>query len=113
MENIIKILLGEDTLKETGNTTLEDTIRLEKDRMDEIIPAEDVVKSFETIPEELAETRKGCELIVAYFGKYYNNKPITYREFYRSLKESEQLAVSEVIYNTIEEIKNMFSPAQA
>ena len=112
MENIIKIILGKETLKETGNATLENTIRIESERLDEIIPAEDVVKSFETIPEG-TEMRRGSELILAYFGKYYNNKPITYREFYRSLKESEQLAVSEVIYNIIEEIKNMFSPAQA
>lgn len=111
MENIIKILLGEAELKEIGNATLEDTIRMESERLDEIIPAEDVVKSFETIPEG-TEMRRGCELIVAYMGKYLKPQ-MTYREFYTQLKESEQLSISEVIYNIIEEIKNMFSPAQA
>ena len=112
MENIIKILLGIEELKEKNNDMLENTIKLERERMDDIIPVEGFKKGIEAVPEG-TEMRRGSELILAYFGKYYNNKPITYREFYRSLKESEQLAVSEVIYNTIEEIKNMFSPAQA
>ena len=112
MENIIKILLGEASLKEIGNATLEDTIRIETERLDEKIPiAEDVVKSFETVPSG-TEMRRGCELILAYMGKYLKPQ-MTYREFYQQLKESEQLALSESVYNVIEEIKNMFSPAQA
>ena len=110
MENIVKILLGEN-LKETGNTVLDDVIRMEKNRLNDIIPIEELGKGVEMIPEG-TEMRRGLELIIAYLGKYLKPK-MTYREFYSSLKESEQLSMSEVIYSVIEEIKNMFSPAQA
>lgn len=111
MENVVKIILGKEKLMERDNTVLEDTIRIETERLDEIIPAEDVEKAVETMPEG-TEMRKGCELIVGYMKKYLKPK-MTYRELYCSLKESEQLLMSEMIYKVIEEIKNMFNPAQA
>ena len=106
MENIIKILLGEAELKEIGNATLNNVIRQEMERINEIIPAAEFEKGIDMIPEG-TEMRRGSELALAYFGKYYTEN-MTYRDFYIQLKESEQLALSESIYGIINEFKNIF-----
>ena len=110
MENIIKVILGETEIKE-NDEVLEFIVKSEKDRLDEIIPVEEFKKGIEMIPEG-TEMKRGTEMVLAYVGKYRYDG-MTYRDLYKSLKESEQLALSESLINMIEEFKNMFSPAQA